>query len=118
MHKLLSFVRPGTVYTPWGASDYIDHLGETGAIVASTPSHGGAWIPRAMYDRLPVDLRRTPYSDGGWFEEDHDIAIPFAFFGEEFGTDPESIAFARKIVMAAAKWAEHVPAATRTAWGI
>ena len=100
MHAEISMVSNGVVYTPWGASDSITALGDSGAISVSTSSHGRIWIPSRMYAALPPQVRETSYSQGGWYEEDCDVCIPSAFFGKELGILPEHIAYSRAYVAA------------------
>ena len=111
MHKALSTVLPGVIYTPWGPSDYVKDL-PLGAVSVSTSSHGGIWIPLDLYNRLPSGLQETAYSSGGWYEEDFDAAIPFAFF--ELGASREKIEVARSMVLA--KWPERVPQTVKEDW--
>ena len=90
--------------SPWGAIDHVEALGPE-VVVVSTPSHGGFWVsPRAMAT-IPEPLRATPYSGGGWFEEDCDWCIPYLALGlHRFEASParaaETVAAARSVLRA------------------
>jgi hypothetical protein len=76
--------------SPWGG---IQHLKEYGpeACSVSTAGHGGFWIAPEAMARIPAPFRSTPYSGAGWFEEDCDWAIPFAFLDlHQFSSNPEA----------------------------
>lgn len=68
--------------TPWGVAQHVDVLIPGEFVFASTASHGGYWLSRRLVMALPKVCRETPYSHGGWFEEDVDAAIPVAFVAE------------------------------------
>jgi hypothetical protein len=53
-----------------------------------TPGHGGVYVAPELYATMPKVLKATPYSDGGWFEEDCDWAIPRIVFDERFANHP------------------------------
>jgi len=72
--------------SPWGKIQAIDVVIPGRVIFASTSSHGGYWIGADLFRTLPTCAQRTPHSTGGWFEEDCDAAIPFAFL-PEMGND-------------------------------
>lgn len=62
--------------SPWGSIDGISPLGPDACSV-STPSHGGIWVSPEANARIPAAFRAA----SGWYEEDCDYAIPFAFLG-------------------------------------
>ncbi len=62
--------------SPWGPIQSVTALG-TEALIITTASHGGLCISPDALQRVPAPLRRTAYSQGGWFEEDCDWAIPY-----------------------------------------
>jgi hypothetical protein len=64
--------------TPWGSAQSAQELAP-GIWSVSTAGHGGLKLDRARHAQLPPECRR----EGGWFEEDCEIYIPFAFFLEE-----------------------------------
>lgn len=78
----MSYAFPPTVgaYSPWGLIQSATALGPD-AVVVSTASHGGIRVSPAALRRIPQPLRATAYSQGGWFEEDCDWAIPYLALG-------------------------------------
>lgn len=75
--------------SPWGAIQQVTALGSD-AVAVSTASHGGLRVSPAALACIPEPLRATPYSGGGWFEEDCDWAIPYLALGlDAFESDPE-----------------------------
>lgn len=66
--------------SPWGMIDIVTPLGPE-AVAVSTPSHGGIWVTPGGLAKIPEPLRATPYSGGGWFEEDCDWCIPYLALG-------------------------------------
>jgi len=74
--------------SPWGTIQSITPLGPD-AVVVSTASHGGVCVSPAAFGRIPQPIRETAYSDGGWFEEDCDWAIPYLALGlDAYEPDP------------------------------
>lgn len=65
--------------TPWGRADGIKQL-VPGIWSVSTPGHGGLYVAPELWNTMPETLQCTPYSKGGWFEEDCDWAIAALFF--------------------------------------
>ncbi len=75
--------------SPWGLIDTATPLGPD-AVAVTTPSHGGIWVSPAGLAKIPVPLRGTAYSGGGWFEEDCDWCIPYLALGlHAFEDTPE-----------------------------
>ena len=66
--------------SPWGPIQTTTPLGPD-AVAVTTASHGGLRISLTALARLPEPLRETPYSGGGWFEEDCDWCIPYLLLG-------------------------------------
>lgn len=66
-------------YTPWGQTQTCHALGD-GIFTVTTAGHGGIWLSPERMKALPEVCRSTPYSKGGWFEEDCDSLIPMFFF--------------------------------------
>src|SRR5271156_4167983 len=66
--------------SPWGPIQTITLLGPD-AVAVNTASHGGLRISLTALVRIPEPLRETPYSGGGWFEEDCDWCIPYLVLG-------------------------------------
>lgn len=116
MHTEIRAVRTGVIYTPWGQSQEIRALGPEGAIQVSTASHGGVWIPETMYQELPIGMRETSYSTGGWYEEDCDCCIPFAFFGERLGIPGAHISYSRKYVLS--QYTDKIPEKVASSWSM
>jgi DNA repair protein RadC len=74
------------------------------AVAVSTPSHGGIWVAAHALETIPEPLRVTPYSGGGWFEEDCDWCIPYLALGlHRFEEGPE-------------RGAQNLAAAQKTLW--
>jgi hypothetical protein len=58
--------------TPWGFADAIDEVGE-GIFFASTPSHGGYFVPTSKLSAIPEahQARALQWSRSrNWYEED------------------------------------------------
>ena len=66
--------------SPWGLIQTVESLGPD-AVSVTTASHGGLRISRTAWARLPEAIRETAYSQGGWFEEDCDWALPYLVLG-------------------------------------
>ena len=64
--------------SPWGDVQHVEKLAN-GIFSVSTSSHGGIYVAPGVRLRIPEPWRQTPYSGGGWFEEDSDWVIPFYF---------------------------------------
>ena len=62
--------------SPWGPVQSVEALGPD-AVFVTTASHGGLRLSDAALERLPPALQATPFSVGGWFEEDCDWALPY-----------------------------------------
>lgn len=70
--------------TPWGHAQHIEKIA-AGVWSVSTAGHGGLYVAPWKLNRMPVTLSApTPYSSGGWFEEDCDWALVCAAFPELF----------------------------------
>ena len=65
--------------TPWGIAEYETVLAK-GIISYSTASHGGIWLSPERQAELGYNKNWLNTSE--WWEEDHDWAVPFAFFCE------------------------------------
>jgi hypothetical protein len=69
--------------TPWGQSDSIEYYGADGLLFASTPSHGGFYVPNKLIGRIPLLQQGYACRWSGsrhWFEEDcAAIAVLLAF---------------------------------------
>ena len=50
-------------------------------VAVTTASHGGLRVSLTALARIREPLRETPYSRGGWFEEDCDWCIPYLVLG-------------------------------------
>lgn len=68
--------------TPWGQADQIEQIGD-GIYFASTPSHGGYFVPSNLLPAIPEQRQqRALYWSGSrnWFEEDCEWAsVALAF---------------------------------------
>ena len=72
--------------TPWGRADQIENVGE-GIYFASTPSHGGYYVPSALLPAITAahQARALKWSGSrNWYEEDCEwasvaIAFPHLF---------------------------------------
>jgi hypothetical protein len=69
------------ISTPWGTADLTEQIAP-GIWQVSTPGHGGIWVAPELRGRLVK--QETPYSRGGWFEEDCDWAFVAVSFPEHF----------------------------------
>ena len=65
--------------TPWGIAEHELKLAE-GIILYSTGTHGGIWLSAERQKELGYD--RNWLNTTEWWEEDHDWAVPYAFFCE------------------------------------
>jgi hypothetical protein len=79
--------------TPWGASQYSKSYGR-GIVFYGTAGHGGFHVSKTLMEKIPDYMRATPYSGGGWFEEDCDWAIVALIFPDRF--KPEDVESAKK----------------------
>lgn len=68
--------------SPWGQVDYCTKICD-GIWIISTPSHGGIYVAPELYETMPEPMQSTPYSSGGYFEEDCDWVLPFIVFEEQ-----------------------------------
>ena len=66
--------------SPWGAIQTVTALGPD-AMWVTTASHGGLRVSPTALARMPESVRQTAYSEGGWFEEDCDWALPYLALG-------------------------------------
>ena len=66
--------------SPWGPVQTVEPLGPD-AVAVTTASHGGLRVSLTALARLPEAIRQTAYSEGGWFEEDCDWALPYLALG-------------------------------------
>ena len=65
--------------TPWGIAESEYELAE-GIILYSTVNHGGIWLSSERQEELRYSKNWLNTSE--WWEEDHDWAVPYAFFCE------------------------------------
>jgi hypothetical protein len=65
--------------TPWGIAESDDELAE-GIILYSTDVHGGIWLSPERQEELGYS--KNWLNTAEWWEEDHDWAVPYAFFCE------------------------------------
>ena len=65
-------------HSPWG---WIESAGiiAPGISQVATPSHGGVKLSAELNRRIPAEWRR----EGGWYEEDCEWSIAFAFLRDE-----------------------------------
>ena len=70
--------------SPWGAIQTCRTIAP-GIISVTTASHGGLHVAPDLLAKMPEAMRSTPYSRGGWFEEDCDWALVAVSFPEAFG---------------------------------
>lgn len=66
--------------SPWGPIQTVEPLGPD-VVSVTTASHGGLRVSFTALARLPEAIRQTAYSEGGWFEEDCDWALPYLALG-------------------------------------
>ncbi len=66
--------------SPWGPIQTVTPLGPD-VVAVTTASHGGLRLSPTALARLPEPIRETRYSQGGWFEEDCDWALPYLALG-------------------------------------
>ncbi len=66
--------------SPWGPIQTVTPLGPD-VVAVTTASHGGLRVSLTALLRMPEPLRQTAYSEGGWFEEDCDWALPYLALG-------------------------------------
>lgn len=80
-------------YSPWGAVDHIDQLGD-GVWLVGTPSHGGVYVNGEARRRIPSVVTETLYTaavgDSAWFEEDAEAALALTLLWDH--CDPERLA--------------------------
>lgn len=81
--------------SPWGAIETMTEIAP-GIVQVTTPSHGGIHVSPERLAKMPEELRATPYSAGGWFEEDCDWALVAVCFPEAFA--PEMVAAAKRMI--------------------
>jgi len=75
--------------TPWGRSDFTEHLG-CGIIAVSTPSHGGMYVPKHLHCLIPDRARAWAAKWSGsesWYEEDCAWAIVVHWIPEPFAKE-------------------------------
>lgn len=85
--------------SPWGRIQEVTPIAGGAAAFVSTPSHGGLWLSPTLWRCLPEIARETPYSRGGWFEEDSDVAIPIAFLPELGILGEDKVTRARELIL-------------------
>lgn len=71
--------------TPWGVADNAKVVAP-GIGWVGTPGHGGVKLSPAMNRRMPDHMRQR----GGWYEEDCDWSLPYAFFADALRAAGES----------------------------
>ncbi len=89
-------------FTPWGHADAIDEVGE-GIYFASTPSHGGYFVPTAKLSAIPEahQARALKWSGSrNWYEEDCEWASVVTAFPHLFNESQ------REAAAASMKWRE------------
>jgi hypothetical protein len=99
------------MHTPWGAADHVKPLGNEGILQVDTPSHGGLFVPRELYRKMPAALQCNVYGGGTWFEEDCEWALVALAFPHLF--EPRHLAAARETIAA---YAGQTPYAEAAAW--
>ncbi len=85
--------------SPWGPIQTVAPLGPE-VVSVTTASHGGLRLSLTALMRLPEPIRQTAFSQGGWFEEDCDWALPYLALGLD--------AFERDAARGAEVWAAAV----------
>jgi hypothetical protein len=65
--------------TPWGPSQSVTELAH-GITLVTTAGHGGIKLSPERQAQMPASCRQTPYSEGGWYEEDCDALLPLYRF--------------------------------------
>jgi len=85
--------------SPWGA---VQHQTEIipGMTMVHTAGHGGIHLDRKLYAKMPVYMKTTSYSSGGWYEEDCDWCLPFVVFQAEILAQGDE--FSRKAIASGA----------------
>lgn len=78
--------------SPWGPIQTVTKLAD-GIVSVTTASHGGICVSPSLLAKMPV--KSTPYSEGGWFEEDCDWALVALCFPYAF--TPGSVEYAKKL---------------------
>jgi len=88
--------------TPWGRADAIEQVGE-GIYFASTPSHGGYYVPSALLPAIPEKHQARALKWSGsrnWYEEDCEWASVAVAFPHLFNEHQ------REAAAATMKWRE------------
>lgn len=88
--------------TPWGQSDGPVEYLPNGIYFASTPSHGGYFVPKKLLSRIPPEHQAYAVKWSGspqWYEEDVAYNIIYISFPEYFTA--EQIAAAKVTI---ARW--------------
>lgn len=80
--------------TPWGRADGIKQIAP-GFWQVYTPGHGGWYVAPELWNSMPEDVKQTPYSKNGWFEEDCDWAILCLYFWDRIALTLESSGFTK-----------------------
>lgn len=100
------------INTPWGQSDHVKEF-SNGIKFVTTPSHGGFFVPRPLYDAMPEELKCNVYGGGTWFEEDVEwslvvIGFPHLFPKREVKIALDVISYYKDKdpYSTAAQWAE------------
>jgi hypothetical protein len=81
-------LRKGFNSSPWGAVQYVYHVGHN-IYVVSTASHGGMYVPPEYNKLIPAYMR----AENGWYEEDSSIAVPCFILGAAYFFQPHSVRF-------------------------
>jgi energy-converting hydrogenase Eha subunit F len=72
-------------FSLWGPVQYAGELAP-GIFTVSIAGHGGIWLSPERQAQMPESCRSTPYSRGGWYEEDCDAIMPlFKFYDDVKG---------------------------------
>ncbi len=82
--------------TPWGPAQHVKEI-LPGFWWVSTAGHGGIFLSLERFEKMPAYMASTPYSQGGWYEEDIDWCLPYVVFEEELKTAGED--WTRKVIM-------------------
>lgn len=83
---------PAPKHSPWGHVQHSTRLCD-GVYHVITASHGGIYVEPQLLAAIPKPLQSTPYSSGGFFEEDCDWCIPFVVLEKRIlkGGNPNAV---------------------------
>jgi hypothetical protein len=84
-------------HSPWGEVQHQREVAK-GITQVMTASHGGYFVERSLWNEMPVYAQETPYSHGGWFEEDTDVALVVICFPDLFAHRSEVVESAKEAV--------------------